>query len=109
MTGPRTCSGRFSPTAVASAVPVKKVPPKRPPVDGGVRDAVPLPRPPESPTNPRPPVPVSPGPTVIAPPAPDKAVPPPPTDEEYAKSRIKDVLKEYCKAYEALDPAAVTR
>ena len=33
----------------------------------------------------------------------------PPTDEEFAKARIQDVLKAYCDAFEALDPAAVQR
>ena len=108
MTGPRTCGATFSPTAVVSAVPPPKPSPSRPPVDRGPRETGPPSRPVDQ-TPSRPPVPVSPGNTVVAPPAPDKQVPPPPTDEEYAKSRIKDVLKEYCKAYEALDPAAVQR
>ena len=108
MTGPRTCGATFSPTAVVSAVPPPKPSPSRPPVDRGPRETGPPSRPVDQ-TPSRPPVPVSPGNTVVAPPAPDKQVPPPPTDEEYAKSRIKDVLKDYCKAYEALDPAAVQR
>lgn len=36
-------------------------------------------------------------------------MPVPISDEEFAKGAIKSVLKEYCDAYEALDPAAVQR
>jgi serine/threonine protein kinase len=36
-------------------------------------------------------------------------VAPPPTDDEFAKVRIQEVLKAYCSAFEALDPAAVQR
>jgi len=31
------------------------------------------------------------------------------SDEDYAKNVVKDVLKEYCAAYEAIDPDAVQR
>jgi len=34
-------------------------------------------------------------------------VAPPPTDEEFAKGQIQEVLKAFCAAFEALDPAAV--
>jgi hypothetical protein len=46
---------------------------------------------------------------VVPPPADGKPVAPPPTDEEFAKRMIQNVLKEYCAAHEALDPAAVQR
>ena len=34
---------------------------------------------------------------------------PPPTDEEFAKGKIRELLKEYCNAIVAMDPAAVQR
>ena len=38
-----------------------------------------------------------------------KQVAPPPTPVEFAKNQIQEMLKEYCDAHEALDPAAVQR
>jgi len=38
-----------------------------------------------------------------------KPVEPPPTDAVYAKGKIQERLKEYCDAFEAIDPAAVQR
>jgi hypothetical protein len=38
-----------------------------------------------------------------------KPVPVPQTDEEFAKSRIQEMMKAYCDAHEALDPDAVQK
>jgi serine/threonine protein kinase len=110
MAGPRTCGAVFSPIADAA-----KVPPVTQQRSGGARrdgrNKEATPSEPATEANNPPPVP---------PPAPrgeeqplqdvkDKPVVPPPSDEEYAKGRIQEVLKEYCDAQEALDPDAVQR
>jgi hypothetical protein len=41
--------------------------------------------------------------------APTRAVVQPPTNEDFAKVQIQDVLKAYCNAFEAIDPAGVQR
>jgi len=46
---------------------------------------------------------------VGAPVAPTKEVPVPISAEEFAKGKIQELLKEYCAAYEAIDPSAVQR
>jgi hypothetical protein len=121
MTGPRVCGATFSPTAVAQAVPVR--PPPTPPRSvredrSGGAVAPPPPRtqsaPPTSPrTQSAPSTAASPsasGTPIVSPTAPDpKQVAPPPTDEEFAKRMIQNLLKEYCAAHEAVDPAAVQR
>ena len=40
---------------------------------------------------------------------PTKEVPVPISAEEFAKQKIQELLKEYCAAYEAIDPSAVQR
>jgi hypothetical protein len=40
---------------------------------------------------------------------PQKPVVAPPTDEEFAKGKILEMLKDYCAAEEALDPAGVQK
>jgi hypothetical protein len=49
------------------------------------------------------------GPVVDATQAQAKPVPVPQTDEEFAKSRIQEMMKAYCDAHEALDPDAVQK
>jgi hypothetical protein len=59
------------------------------------------------PSDPRPIPPVPPQPTVPQPPPqPPAEVKAPISDEDYAKNAVKDVLKQLCAAYEALDPDA---
>jgi hypothetical protein len=118
MTGPRSCGATFSPTTVVEKAPV--LPPRISGTRGpgrsetGVGTARPASEGPPS-GNPRPapsssgPPPSS-GPIVVPPTVVDpKQVAPPPSDDDFAKSKIKDLLKEYCGAYEALDPVAVQR
>jgi hypothetical protein len=127
MTGPRTCSAKFSPTAVVS------VPPNLPPNRSGAGRASrgnPSGTPPPAATQPgdqaargtvAPPPPPARGQTgsepgagagrgsAQTPQAPPAEVKTPVTDEEYAKTAIKSVLIEYCHAYETIDPSAVQR
>ena len=110
MTGPRTCSATFSPTAVVSVPPLVK--PSSPVVrnrgGGGAVSPSPVP------DGTLPPVTAPPSPprqgrgTVVDPTvATAKPVAPPPTDEEFAKGKILETLRDYCAAEEALDPVAV--
>ncbi len=115
MTGPRTCGASFAltPTATTS-VPVSVA---KSNTDRGSGNRGGTPAPTDSGTNPS--RPQEPSPTDVTPPAPTPAVRPapqapgkielPPTDEEFAKGKIKDVLKEFCAGFLALDPAAVQR
>ena len=125
MTGPRTCGATFSPT---DSLKPGKEPPIRTPTP---RNAGTSPPPPSAgsgpgstpatarggvisprPTEPVPPVAPSPGVVVVPPQTGDKpAAPaaPPISDEDYAKNAVKDTLKAYCAAYEALDPDAVQK
>jgi hypothetical protein len=110
MTSPRTCSAIFSPTAEVSAAP----PPKPSTQVARARSTGPPSPPPTSDASPPPVIqPVSParpsgrGPVVDPTLGTAKPVAPPPTDEEFAKGKIQDMLKDYCAAEEALDPAAV--
>jgi serine/threonine protein kinase len=122
MVGPRTCTAKFSPTAIAEAQPRMPVAPSggsrgrdgrgTPPSTPTTVDAPPAPSvgrgSPQSPAAPAaPPAPRAP--IEIAPPGPQAPVAPPPTDEAFAKGKIQEVLKEYCSALEAIDPAAVQR
>jgi hypothetical protein len=111
MTGPRTCSATFSPTAIVERPPVPLPPSGSGRVGRGDRsNAPPLPptdipgsRSPARPSNP----PTTP-PIVVAQP-PETPPAPPPTDEQFAKRKIQELLQEWCSAYEAIDPAAVQR
>src|SRR5262249_30616076 len=53
--------------------------------------------------------PVAPAPAPAGQATPPGEVKVPISDEDYAKNAVKDVLKDYCAAYEALDPEAVQR
>jgi serine/threonine protein kinase len=127
MTGPRTCGATFSPTAVVAAAP-PPVPPSggarggrsgrgvvspQPTTEAPTSPASPTsrPSPPSPPTAPvAPGAPAAPGAVADLPPAAGpKQVPPPITDEAFAKGKIQELLKEWCLAYEAIDPAAVQR
>ena len=44
---------------------------------------------------------------VVPPTVDPKQVAPPPTPEEFAKRQIQDLLKDFCDAYEAINPEAV--
>jgi serine/threonine protein kinase len=125
MNGPRTCGATFSPTD--SLKPGKEPPPQRPtqvarvgsttpptqtappqtPVGQGVR-GTPSTRPTDTPP-PTPQPPVATQPPGQAPQTPPGEVKPPISDEDYAKNAVKDVLNQYCAAYQALDPDAVQR
>jgi hypothetical protein len=114
MTGPRTCSATFSPTAEVSAVPVKPPPPAvargragaapPSPVAAGTDAALPAPNPPPPPSR-------SPGQGQVVDRTLDKTPPvvAPPTAEEFAKGQIQQLLKDYCAAEEALDPNGVQK
>jgi hypothetical protein len=118
MTGPRTCGATFSPTdslkpgaAVRPSNAGNKPTPTPPPGSGGGQVAgggagsgrSTTPEPPR----PVPPVVVPPqGTAVVQPPPPPGDVKAPIGDEDYAKNAVKDVLKQLCAAYEALDPDA---
>ena len=115
MTSPKTCGATFSPTDIVSKQPPIKPSPGGPTRRGG--DAAPQPAPPAGP-------PVAVVPPAAAPPSsgtregrgpivdpslPQKPVVAPPTDEEFAKGKILEMLKDYCAAEEALDPAGVQK
>jgi hypothetical protein len=114
MTGPRTCGATFSRTDVVSAQP----PPKVVEPKGGKRAAAggPSPSPPEgaanplrpSVVNPQPPPPSSSG-GKVSEPQPETPVAPPISDEAFAKGKIQELVKEYCDAFEAIDPVRVQR
>src|SRR5262249_49357291 len=132
MTGARTCGANFQSTD--SLKPGKPLPdriardntirtPPPPPTSGtppgptgsqGPRGGAPTggaAKPPETPATP-PVAPPSQGGTTVPPPANAQgadAVKAPISDDDYARNAVKDVLKEYCAAYEALDPDAVQR
>jgi serine/threonine protein kinase len=118
MNGPRTCSAKFTPTAIAEAQPV--LPPRRSGAGGG-RGPAPIdkgPAPvPVDPPSARGPAPQgrqydapSPGRGAAPPQAGEKPdVVRPPTDDEDAKTRIQSQLSEWCAAFEALDPDRVQR
>jgi len=109
MTGPRTCGATFSPTAVVSQVPTVPVPPAGGP-RGGRRGQGGVLTPQTTEVAPSPPPAPAPRGAIVPPTAAgEKPVPVPISDKEFAKGAIKSVLKEYCDAYEALDPAAVQR
>ena len=123
MTSPRTCGATFSLTAVVSATPPITASNGARGGRGG-RGAVPAPQqpitdaPPFRPASPSSPPPAQPpavvtsgAPTVIVDPAAAAAKPvqAPQSDEDFAKGKIKELLKEYCDAYEAIDPAAVQK
>jgi serine/threonine protein kinase len=111
MLGPRTCGATFSPTASVSVPPV--LPPRN---AGGVKapgrgDAAGAGGS-SSTTGPphEPPANAGASRTVDVPPVADgDKISIPPTREEFAKGKIRELLKEYCDAYEALDPDAVKR
>jgi hypothetical protein len=113
MTGPRTCGATFSPTAVASANPPPRpapTPVTRPDRSGGTPAAGGAPPRPTTAPPALPPANPSPSGVIAVTPVPDqKEVSPPQSPEAFAKDRIQELLKEYCHAYEALDPAAVQR
>jgi serine/threonine protein kinase len=122
MNGPRTCSATFVPIADVAAAPNPIALPPR--VRGGRNSGEGVSPPP---TSGEPGSRPSPGPRAVSPPPgtaapqtgpnvegpqtgePQKPPTPPPTDEAYAKDRIKELLKAYCAAYEAIDPDAVQR
>ena len=118
MNGPRTCSAKFTPTAIAEKPPVL------PPVvrsGGGNRNSVaggggPGTMPPDAgsvrpnqvqPRSDMPPPPAKAGNTPAA--ADGKPPVAPPTDDEDAKIRIQKLMTAYCAGVEALDPDAVQR
>jgi hypothetical protein len=113
MTSPRTCGATFSPTEIVSKQPPIRPSPGGPGRRGG-GEATPQPVAP--PVAVVPPVPVPPssstregrGP-IVDPSLPQKPVVAPPTDEEFAKGKILEMLKDYCAAEEALDPAGVQK
>jgi hypothetical protein len=114
MTGPRTCSATFSPTAEVSAAP----PPKQPTqVARGRSGAGPAAAPPaldaslQTTVPPPPPAPRPPGRGPVVDPTLTTATPvvAPPTAEEFAKGKIQEMLKAYCAAEEALDPSAMQK
>ena len=115
MTSARTCSATFSPTAEVSAAPTPKPPAARGRSGGTAPPAVAQGPAPAQPPAPAPPPPVAPraptreGPVVDPTQAAAKPVPVPQTDEEFAKSRIQEMMKAYCDAHEALDPDAVQK
>ena len=115
MTGPRSCSATFSPTEVVSAAPPIKATPAAAPRGRGA--TTPTPTAPATVTGDPAAPPPNPAPASIRPPtkiidqtvATAKPVAPPPTDEEFAKGKIQELLKDYCAAEEALDPDAVKK
>ena len=116
MTTPRTCSATFSSTAELAAAAPPKTPPAAPRGRSGGGPAPPPPSQPPVATAPAPTAPVPPstrptprGGPVVDPSQPAKPVPAPPTDEEYAKGKIAEMMKNYCDAHEALDPEAVQK
>jgi tetratricopeptide (TPR) repeat protein len=84
MTGPRTCSARFSPSSTMSAARGSL-----PPSFGNAGTQASSPSPPEL-RGSRP-----------------ELTAPLPTSEAYSKDRIKELLRAFCAAYEAIDPVAV--
>jgi serine/threonine protein kinase len=127
MTAPRTCSATFSPTDslkpgkdVVVRTPSRGGAPQTPSTPGTQTPTAPpvarggtgtgTTRPPEAPSTPSLP-PVAPPQTGQPPPpqTPPGEVKPPISDEDYAKNAVKDALKDYCAAYEAIDPDAVQR
>jgi len=103
MTGARTCGATFSPTAsLAPAAPSAVVSVKRQPAASDQTARV-TSRPPatdSTSTRPLRSEPVVPQ---------DKPAVPPKSPDDFAKDAIKETLKQYCLAYEALDPAAVVQ
>ncbi len=114
MTGPRTCSATFSPTAEVSAPPPMKAPPaareSRPSASAAQSTSADAASTARGTPPPLPAVTLNPKPTInpagVAPKAPVAA---PQTDEDFAKARIQEALKNYCDAEEALDPVALQR
>jgi hypothetical protein len=112
MTSPRTCGATFSPTDIVSKQPPIKPSPSNPSRKAG-GEATPQPpvatvvppvaAPPLSPTR------EGRAPVVDPTLGTQKPVVAPPTDEEFAKGKILEMLKEYCAAEEALDPAGVQK
>ena len=115
MTAPRTCGATFSPTDIVSKQPPIKPTPPGPGRRGG-GEVTPQPAQPAGPPVAVVPPAVPPssasregrGP-VVDPSLPQKPVVAPPTDEEFAKGKILEMLKDYCAAEEALDPAGVQK
>jgi hypothetical protein len=115
MTSPRTCGATFSLTSEVSAAPPPKTPAPR--GRGGSAPPTVAQAQPPQPVAPAPPVPAPPsstrpagrGPVVDPTQGETKPVPVPQTDEEFAKSRIQEMMKAYCDAHEALDPDAVQK
>ena len=114
MTGPRTCSATFSLTKEVSQPPPLKqqVAVARGRTGGGA----PPPSPSPTPETPQPPVAPTPqparvgrGPVVDPTQGTPKPVPAPISDEDFAKNKIQEMLKDYCAAEEALDPVAVQK
>jgi predicted Ser/Thr protein kinase len=119
MTAPRTCGATFSLTEIVSKQPPIKPSPSSVARKGSGET------PPPTPSQPSTPAAVPAPPVVVPPPAPQarqgrgpvvdptlttqKPVAPPPTDEEFAKTKIQELVKDYCAAEEALDPAAVQK
>jgi hypothetical protein len=115
MTGPRTCSATFSLTKelAQAAPPVRSSQPPAGRGRSGGATAPPQPAPDAPAVAANPPVqPVRPagrGPVVDPTLATAKPVVPPVSDEDFAKGKIQEMLKDYCAAEEALDPAAVQK
>jgi hypothetical protein len=117
MTTPRTCSATFQSTAELAAAAPPKTPPATPRGRSGGGPAPQTPSQPPVATAPVPTAPVPPstrpaprgGPVVDPTQADAKPVVAPPTDEEYAKGKIAEMMKNYCDAHEALDPDAVQK
>jgi serine/threonine protein kinase len=113
MTGPRTCSATFSPTAEVSAAPTVKPPPPVARGRSGGGPVTPPPTPDVPPVAVAAPPPTPPrqgrGPVVDPTQGTPKPVAPPISDEDFAKGKIQEMLKDYCAAEEALDPLAVQK
>src|SRR4051812_9134471 len=123
MSAPRTCGATFSPTdslkpekaAVGQPSVRSGSKPSAPAGGSASGSAVPVPRggAGRGTTDPVPTPRVAPPPgAVVVPRQGDKPAPPaapPISDEDYAKNAVKDALKQYCAAYEALDPDAVQK
>jgi serine/threonine protein kinase len=108
MSGPRSCGATFSPIAAVSQ-PVAPVAPVAPPDTARnrrARGADPTPKPPDiAPPSSLPPLPSG----GVVDPQPPQPVTPVITDEAFAKGKIQGVLKDFCDAFEAMDPDAVKR
>jgi predicted Ser/Thr protein kinase len=110
MSGPRSCSATFSSIAAASQPVVQVTPPESARANRRGRGTDPTPKPADVTPPAQQPLPMLPGkPGATGDPGPPQPVPPPITDEAFAKGKIQGVLKDFCDAFEAMDPAAVQR